>query len=515
MNGFQINNKRVAKNTLLLYTRTLVILAITLYTSRIVLEALGIDDFGIYNVVGGVVAMFSVLSGSLATSISRFITFELGRGDEKKLRLIFCSSMNIQIILSIVIFILGETIGVWFLNSKMNIPPDRLIAANWVLHCSIISFIISLLSVPYNSVIIAHEHMGAFAYVGIVEVVLKLLIVIFLLTYDHDKLILYAILQVGVALIVRGIYGVYCNKKFKECKFIFVYDKKVLKEMAGFASWTFFPNASYMMNTQGINILMNMFFGVVVNAARGIATQVDAAVMQFVNNFCIALNPQITKAYASGEKESMFKLVCQGAKFTWFLMLIFAIPFLWETKLILELWLKEVPDYTVGFVRLSIIASMINMVGNTQWTACQATGRIKGYSFAMTIIGCMVFPISWVLFHAGTSAITPYIVFIFIYLTLDIVRLFFLKKLTGFPIFLFVKEVVLPIIAVTILTMLLPLLFYILFPESISRGIIISATGLLSLILAVLFRGCSVHERMAILDTVKCKLKKRNDSSDI
>ena len=280
------NNKRIAKNTLLLYFRTFLLMAITLYTSRVVLATLGVDDYGIYNVVGGFVAMFSVISGALSSAISRFITFELGHGDKDKLSRIFSTSVNIQILLGILILILGETVGIWFLNNRMNIPIERMTAANWVLQCSLISFTINLISVPYNAAIIAHEKMKAFAYVSILEAVLKLAIVYLLLVSDTDKLILYAILHVFVALSIRLVYGIYCNRNFSECRYHLVYDKSLLKEMSGFAGWNFLTNGAYILNTQGVNLLINIFFGVAINAARGIVAQIDSAIMQFVNSFC-------------------------------------------------------------------------------------------------------------------------------------------------------------------------------------------------------------------------------------
>ena len=315
MSETSANNKRIAKNTLLLYVRTLFVMLVTLYTSRVVLNTLGVSDYGIYNVVGGVVAMFSVISVSLSSSISRFITYELGHGDFDKLKRIFSTSINIQVGISLVILVLAEVFGVWFLNTKMNIPAERMTAANWVLQCSLLSFIIGLISVPYNACIIAHERMSAFAYISILEVVLKLAVVYMLLVSPYDKLATYAVLLVVVALIVRLTYGQYCKRHFEESRYRFVHDKSLIKEMTGFAGWSFFGNGAYMLNTQGVDMLINIFFGVTFNAARGVATQVQNAVMQFVNNFTVAVNPQITKSYASGEREYMYKLVFPFTRF--------------------------------------------------------------------------------------------------------------------------------------------------------------------------------------------------------
>ena len=289
------NNKRIAKNTLMLYMRTMLTMAITLFTSRVILQVLGVDDYGIYNVVGGFVAMFGIVSGALTSSISRFLTFELGKGDTSRLNKIFCTSLNIQICISLLIVLLGELIGLWFLNYKMNIPPERLLAANWVLHCSLIAFAINLISIPFNAAIIANERMSTFAYVSILEVSCKLIIVYMLYLSPIDKLISYAILMVCVSLVVQSVYAIYCKRYFPECTYHRYFDKSLIKQMTGFAGWTFFTNGAMLFNTQGINILINIFFGVSVNAARGIATQVEAAVMRFVNDFTTAINPQITK----------------------------------------------------------------------------------------------------------------------------------------------------------------------------------------------------------------------------
>ena len=345
------NNKRIAKNTIILYFRMIITMTVSLYTSRIVLKALGVEDYGIYNVVGGVISMFSILSGSLSAAISRFLTFEIGKRNFERVKIIFSTSINIQIILAFLIIILAEIIGVWFLNNKMVIPEGRLVAANWVLQCSIITFAINLISVPYNAIIVAYERMKAFAYVSIIEVILKLLIVYILLISRLDKLILYAILLLCISIIIRFIYGIYCKIHFKESNYSFVFDKELMRSMTGFAGWNFFGAGSHLLMTQGVNMLMNVFFGVAVNAARGIAVQVDGSVMSFVSNFTTALNPQITKSYASEEKGYMFSLMCAGAKYSFFLLLILSLPILFQTETILYIWLGQVPEYACNFIR--------------------------------------------------------------------------------------------------------------------------------------------------------------------
>lgn len=320
------NRTRLIKNTAFLYLRTFLSLVISLYTSRVILSTLGIEDYGIYNVVGGFVAMFALVSASLTNSISRFITFELGRGNKIRLNRIFCTSINIQIVLSAIIIILAELVGAWFIYTKMNIPEGREFAALWVFQCSLLSFILGLISVPYNALIVAHEHMKAFAYIGLGESLLKLGAVYLLVLFAMDKLILYAILLTSIALFLRLVYSFYCRKHFEECHYHFILDKSLFREIGSFAGWYLFGTSAYIFNTQGVNLIINIFFGVVLNAARGVATQVDSAVRMFVNNFTTALNPQIIKTYAEGNTTESFKLVFKGAKFSFYLMLFFLIP---------------------------------------------------------------------------------------------------------------------------------------------------------------------------------------------
>lgn len=507
------NNKRIAKNTLLLYIRTIFILLVTLYTSRVILNTLGVSDFGIYNVVGGVVSIFSVISGSLSSSISRFITYELGYGDINKLKRIFSTSINIQIGISLVILILAEIFGVWFLNTKMNIPTDRLTAANWVLQCSLISFIINLISVPYNACIIAHERMSAFAYISILETVLKLAIVYMLLISPYDKLVTYAILLVIVSLIIRLIYGWYCNRNFDESHYKFVYDKTLIKEMTGFAGWSLFGNGAYMLNVQGVDMLINIFFGVTLNAARGLATQVQNAVMQFVNNFTVAVNPQITKSYASGDINYMNRLVCDGAKFSYFLLLIFMIPIVCEADYILHLWLKTVPEYAPVFLRLSLFGSIMTLLGNTMLTAIFATGNIKRYQLWVTIVGCLVFPLTWIAFEFGLPPEATYIIYIIIYFLLIFVRLYIAKDLLKFPVKTYLIDVMLRITIVSIIAFILPLLIIFNFEECFWRLCLSCIVSTFSSVLIISVLGLKETERKIIYNkliklTHKLKNKK-------
>lgn len=501
------NNKRIAKNTLLLYIRTIFLMLITLYTSRVILEQLGVDDYGIYNVVGGVVAMFSVISSALSSSISRFITFELGKGDIKRLTTIFSTSVNIQLGLSAIILILGEAVGVWFINYKMNIPADRIVAANWVLQCSLLTFCINLISVPYNSCIIAHEKMSAFAYISILEAMLKLLICYMLIISPIDKLIMYSLLMLSVALLIRLVYGFYCASKFEECRYHFVNDKKILREMTGFAGWSFFTNVAWIFNTQGVNILINLFFGVALNAARGIASQVESAVMMFVRNFTTALNPQITKYYASGDKEQMFLLMCRGTKFTYFLTLMMVLPLFLETEYVLQLWLKEVPAHTVIFVQLSIMGSIINNIGNTCYTACQATGNIKRYSIIVTSVGFLVFPLTWLAFQLGLPVESTYIIYILVYICVSVACMLVTRWLLQFPLSMLLRRALLPMIWMTTLSSIVPVLLCTHMQSSFIRFLVTCIASVLSTCIVIYLTGLTSGEKDMINKKILNRIK--------
>lgn len=502
------NNKRIAKNTLFLYFRTIVIMLITLYTSRIILNVLGVQDYGIYNVVGGVVTMFGVISGALSSSISRFITFELGKGkvNSDRLNKLFSTSVNIQFGISLCVLFIGEIVGLWFLNYKMNIPPGRLEAANWVLQCSLLAFCIKLISVPYNACIIAHERMKAFAYVSILEALLKLGVCFLIVISPIDKLVSYSTLLVGVSICIRSTYTIYCHRNFEESHYRFVFDKDILKEMTGFAGWNFFTNGAYIFNTQGVNILINLFFGVSVNAARGIATQVDHAVMQLVNSFTTALNPQITKNYAAGNLHEMFTLVCRGSKFSFFLLFVFALPVLIETEYILTIWLKLVPPHAVNFVRLAIIASMVHILGKTGYTAVMATGRIRRYVIWITAVGCLVFPLTWIAFELGAPSESTYIAFIIVYTAVEITRLWLMKEQLNFPVSMFVREVIIKIIIVAVLSVIFPIIFIHYFESSMLRAILSVIICLTSSIISMYFFGLTEGERLQIVNITKKKL---------
>ena len=444
------NNKRIARNTLLLYIRTFIILLISLYTSRVVLNALGVDDYGTYNVVGGFVAMFSLLSGALSNAISRYITFELGRGDKEKLKEVFSTSVTVQIILALVVVVLAEVFGIWFLNTQMNIPDGRMVAANWVFQCSLLTFAINLISIPYNAAIIAHERMNAFAYISILEAFLKLGAVFLLYVIGFDKLIVYSVLLTAVAVLIRLIYGGYCKHHFEECSYRFSINKPLISQMTSLAGWNMLGSSGQILNSHGINLLMNLFFGVTVNAARGLAVQVNGAVNQFVNSFTTAVNPQITKTYAKGEKDYLFKLVMMSSKYSFFLMLLLAAPIIVETPIILKIWLNNVPEFTVLFVRLTLIASSLSSITLPLYTLALATGNIKKYQIVVGGLSLSCFFITFVCYKLGSPVESAYYVYLFVTISIMVARLKIVSELTGLNIKVFVNKVILRIVYVLV-----------------------------------------------------------------
>lgn len=505
------NSKRIAKNTLLLYVRMVLIILVGLFTSREILHVLGVEDYGVYNVVAGVVLMFSFFSSSLAAAISRFLTYEIGRGETDNLKKIFSTSINVQIIVSIITIFFAETIGLWFLNNKLNLPNERIIASNWVFQSVIIVFVFNLLSVPYNAAIIAHERMDAYAYISILEVFLKLVIVYILYISPFDKLITYAILYLLVGLIIRIVYGIYCKMHFVECRYQFVWDKTMMKDITGFAGWNLIGSGAYLFNTQGVNIAMNLFFGVTVNAARAIATQVEGLVRQFVASFTTALNPQIIKSYASHNMNYMYILICRGSKYSYFLMLIFAIPFLYEAETILSLWLKEVPEYTSIFLRLTMLGALCDILGNSTANACWATGKVKRYYLWVGSIGSLVFFISYGLFMCGLPAYTSYIVFIIIYIVLIFVKIYLIKYLIGFPVKMFYRETLGKIMPVSISAFFLSGIPVFLFTPSIGRMLLTTFLSFCCLIICIFLFGLEHSEKKMVIKKIHVLFNYRNN----
>ena len=480
-----------------------ILMAISLYTSRITLQYLGIDNFGIYNVIGGVVFMFSILSTSMTTAISRYITVELGQNDFKKLKLIFSTAINVQLCLSILIFILGEIVGMWFITNKMSIPAGRIIAAQWSLHCALGTFIIGLLSIPYNSIIVAYEKMSIFAYISLLEASLKLGVSFLLIFSPFDKLKTYAVLLVICQLIIQAIYIIYCKRKFKECHYSICLEKKIFKNLWSFAGWNLLGNGASILNNQGVNIIMNVFFGVVVNAARGIANQVNNAVQQFVSNFTMALNPPIIKSYAAGDRTYSFDLACKGAKYSYSLMLLISLPILMESNQILELWLNTPPQNSTLFLNWTIMTSLTSVVGQSLVTLILANGNIKKFQIIFAIIGFLPFPLSWLAFHFGYSALSAFIINFICYYILIYVRLWLAHNVTGIQYSLYFKEVIIRVHLITLTSIIVPLITIFYMPPSFYRLLITSTTSIISVSFSVYYLILDNNEKTTIKKYIK------------
>ncbi len=438
------NNKRIAKNTLMLYVKMGVTMLVSLYTSRVVLEFLGIEDYGIYNVVGGFVALFALISGALSVSISRFFAFELGRENHGNLQRIFSSALLIQVLLGVLLFVAISTVGVWFVSNKLIIPPERLSAALIVLFLSGISFFISLISVPYNAAIIAHERMKAFAYVGVFESILKLFVAYSLVVIPFDKLVVYGTLSVGTSLIIRSVYAVYCKKHFPECSFRFCWDGALFRRMFSFAGWAFLGNGSFVLKSQGVNVVLNMFCGAAVNAACGVATQVTTAVTSFVSNFMQAVNPQITKSFSMGRLSEMHMLIFRSSRFSFFLMLLLCLPVMKGVDYILGIWLVDVPMFTASFIKLSFVFCLVDCLVMPVMFGLLAEGNIRNYEIFLGVTNTLNLPFSYFALRAEFPPESVFIISIMIGVVVAVGRLWLAKNAYALSPRKFLESVLLP-----------------------------------------------------------------------
>lgn len=509
MSDISQNNKRIAKNTMLLYIRMFVMLAVGLYTSRVVLHVLGASDYGIYNIIGGVVVLFSFLNNALISATQRFLNFNLGKKDINAVHRVFCMSMNAYFILSLLFIALAETIGLWFVNTQLNIPETRHNAALWVYQFSILTFIINLLRIPYNATIIAYERMDFYAYVSLIEVVLKLVVVYLLYITSHDKLILYALLYTLIPLLMNVIYKIYCNHNFVTSKYKRLWDKNIFRSLFGFSSWSLFGSLANMSAQQGINILVNIFYGVTVNAAVGIANQVTSHVYQFISNFQTAFQPQIVKTYAANETKSFHKLIFRSAKFSYFMMFLLALPIILTTQDILEIWLVKVPEYTAIFCQLILGFLIIECVSAPLWMAVQATGKIKRYQILMAICIFMNFPLTYIVFKIGMPVYYAWIIRIFVNVITISARCIYMKKYLEFPILDFFKNVAKPILIVSAISIPIPYFISISTTSGIENIIIVTIISILISLFFIYTLGLNVNEKKFINDILIHKILRK------
>lgn len=503
----QHNNKRIAKNTLMLYIRMALVMAVTLYTSRVILQSLGIVDYGLYNVIGGMTLMFGFFQSSLSNATQRYLNVELGRNDHEGVNRIFSLSQLIYFAMSILVVIIAEIIGLWFIYNKLTIPPDRLDAALWVFHTTVISLFFTLNGIVYNSMLIANEDMKAYAYLGIIEVVLKLLIAFALFYSPFDRLKLYSVLFLLVTLSVQSFYAVICLHKYKEAHFHFYWSKNIFREMFAFMGWNTIGTAAWALNFQGINILFNIFFGPVINAANGIASQVNSAVTKFSMNIYTAVQPQIVKSYAAGDYDYFRSLIYNSSRYSYYLMWLLCLPIMLRIDYILELWLGNVPESTNHFVIWMLIHSLIYALTSPFWIAIQAVGNLKKYTIWTNATYLLAFPLTYISFKIGSSAIAALQFLVLARLLHLIVSIVITNKFINIGILHYFKHTILPITKITILTLLILLSANLIFPDNLIGFLTMIIFSLLIILLIIFFIGINQKERAMVTNKLKQHIK--------
>ena len=495
------NTKRIAKNTLYLYTRSLVVLLISLYTSRLLLNSLGISDYGIHSVIAGLVTLFAAFSGSLSAAITRFITFELGKKENRHLSNVVLTSVLLQLAMAILAIVVLEVVSQWFLATQMRIPEGRLTAANVVLQCTIFIFAIGLLALPFRASVIAYEKMNVFALISVIEAVIRLFIIVLISTSDNDRLVLYSYALLAISIANLLAYFLYCFRSFKECFFKPQFSLPLLKDIGQFIGWNTIGNLSAAFNNHGVNILFNVFFGVTLNAARGIANQVEGGIMQFVSSLTASIDPQITKSYAANDRHYMLNLVYGGAKYAYFLLLFFALPVILETPYILKIWLIKVPEFSTDFVRLSLLGMLVQILSTPLITASLATGKIRNYQLVVGGIVLTIFPITWLAFYLGCKPQIAYAIAIALYAVALLARLYMLRTMIGLSARKFIAMLALRILPASALAFVFPATLIYFCEPSLSRLIATVVVSLLSTVCSVYFVGLTKPEK----DFVKTK----------
>lgn len=492
----------------MLYVRMLFMMFMGLYTSRIVLQALGEGDYGIYNVVGGVVAMFTIISGALNSAVSRFITFEMGKGEGARLNKVYSTAVIIQIVLAVVVVAVAEPVGLWFIDNEMTISPERIPAARWVLHFSLLAFVVNLMSVPQMASITAHERMSAYAWIGILDGLLRFGVALLISCSGYDRLVAYAALMAVSVLIVRMAYGIYCRLHFPECRFRPVFDRPLMKEMFSFAGWNFIGVTAGVLRDHGGNILVNVFSGsVAVNAARGVALQLSNAVQSFVTNFMTAVNPQITKSYAAGEKDYMFSLMRKSSRMAYYLLLIIVLPVIFNVDYLLSIWLDDVPAGAASFARLFLILALSESLSGPLITGTQATGKIRDYQILVGGLIMLNFPVSYIFLKAGAAPEVTVVVAIVISQICLFARLYMLRRLTEFPVGEYLIRVYLNVLIVTLTAVILPLALMRYMPGGLTGFLLDVPLCIVCAALAVLFKGCSSAERKELWNMIRRRVR--------
>ena len=499
-----MNQKRIIKNTILLYIRMLLVMGVTLYTSRIVLKVLGVEDFGIYNVVAGLATSFVFFSSSLSNSTQRYLNFELGRGCFEKIKEIFNLSLLIYFIIAVLVFLLIDIVGIWFIESKLQIPASRIYAARWVLHTFSVSLCITLMGSAFDSVLIAHENMKIYAYMGIVDAVSKLVLVYLLMFINGDKLILYSIMILTITIISRSFSAIYCFRKYPECKIELIWNKSLFGDMFRFMGWNVIGCAVYAINEQGISILLNIFFGPVVNAAKAIANQVNSAINNFTTNFFVATRPQIIQQYAAGNLQDCLKLVFDSSRYGFYLMWLICLPLILRRDYVLSLWLEEVPDYTSQFTFWILVYSLVNVLTTPLWNLIQAIGKMKSYILVGSFVYLSAFPISFALLKYGYDAVIVFQVLVAVRLLYVAVVSYIVRYFTQFSIVDYLVQVISPIILVVLFAVGLMQFINSLFSESsFLTLVVISFISICIVSLLIYTLGLNKLERKSVNAKIK------------
>lgn len=500
------NKKRIAKNTFMLYFRQILILLVSLYTVRVVLDVLGAEDYGIYNVVAGVVTMLSFLTGTMSSATQRFFSFALGQNDTEQLKKIFSVNIIIYVAITIISVLFLETVGLWFVNNHLVIPEDRFDAAVFIYHFAVLTFVVSILTSPFMAIIIAHEDMHIFAYLSIIEALLKLAIVFQLMFIDVDKLELYGVLLFIVAVINAILYISIALRKYEECQFKKLYwDKKLFKEINGFTGWTLFGQISTVGRNQGITVLVNQFFNPIVVASRSIALSIGNHIGVFANNFNTSLYPPIIKSYSSGNKNEMFTLIYSGSRLTFFLMWVISLPMILELEMIFSIWLKDTPTDAILFTQLTIVESLILSLSFPLTTAARAPGKMKTYELTLGIIQMLIFVVSWIVLRKGGPAYSVFLVAIIANILMFFVRLFIVRNLIGIPVKGFMTKVAFPVLGIAILSAIPTYLLQQLLPKGLIYSIIVIVFSILVISIAMYYLGLDRDMRRRIIYYMESK----------
>lgn len=506
------NSSKIAYNTIALYGRSLIILAVSLFTSRVILKALGVEDYGINNVIGGVIGMLGFLNSTMSATYQRYFNVAMGEGKEQDIKMLCRTSLSIQLLLTFIVIALGETVGLWFLNDKLVIPESRMAAAQILYQVTIVSFILALFKSPFAALITAYEKMSIYAVFSIIEAVLRLGIAYTVFVFSGDKLIIYSLLCLFVSIIDFMLYVAFCVKRIKTTDIGFCWEKKQLSNMTSFSGWSIFGTLAYTLKSQGINILLNLFFGPVVNAARGVASQVMNAVNQFIHSFQTSFRPQLTKSYASGDIDYTMRLYYGATKLSYYLLFTITLPILLETNQILHLWLGEtVPEYSAVFTQIILLTSFVSAFANPTSAIAYATGKIKKFSIVVSFFNLLIVPVAYLFLKLGYGPTSAMVVSLIITIIVQIIRLFVVAGMTGLKVFDYFQKVIIPVLMYSLLTLALPLAMKCLITESWMRVVAILFVTIFTSVLFAWLVGLNIVEKQFVMSKIK-GLRKRNKS---